>query len=224
MWKTAKSFDDPPVRRCVACPHFVAKLLDHRLRQHLILAILAMLEGQIQEILFLPIFQLRLKALRDGGSRKPPRDGIGGKGPRIGPEEISRKLVQNDYSRESRSRRANLKAVMFYELSVQVQEAIANLRVSLGVFGKPVSFPKLFEPEVYDVADPGRLDTFCFRGQFEQCQSGSPAIRIDSARLAASAGFLNGCFDIRCPIENSGFRAKHSAARARARSTSSRRA
>src|ERR1700733_7810402 len=35
--------------------------------------------------------------------------------------------------------------------------------------------------------------------------SGRPAIRKDSARLAASAGFLNGCFAIKCAVEKSGF-------------------
>ena len=54
--------------------------------------------------------------------------------------------------------------------------------------------------------------------------SGRPAIRKDSARLAASAGFLNGCFAIKCPIEKSGFIARHSAARTLAWSMSASRA
>src|SRR2546429_1718687 len=41
--------------------------------------------------------------------------------------------------------------------------------------------------------------------------SGRPAIRNDSARLAASPRFLNGCFAIKRAIEKSGFIARHSA-------------
>ncbi len=115
---------------------------------------------------------------------------------------------------------------MHHELFVQREKAIANPRVDAIVFREPASFPQLFKPEADDVADPGRFDAISFRmgTQVFRHQPGRPANRMDSASVAASAGFLNGCFAMNFSTEKSGFMAKHSAAVILARSMFDRRA
>src|ERR1700722_1997501 len=102
-------------------------------------------------------------------------------------------------------------------------EAIADPYVNGDVFREPIIRSQFFEPEVQNVADPARVHIGRHVHALRH-HSGRPAMRRDSARLAASAGYLKGCFVMKWPTEKSGFMARHSAALSWARSMSASRA
>jgi hypothetical protein len=182
---TAKSFDDPHVCCGRAPPFLVAELPDHRIRKRLVLEILTMLEGKIEEVFLLAILDFCVAAASNARSGETARNMIGGERARVGPEQIPRKLIQDNDGREGWSWRRNSKAVVDHEPSVQLQETVANLRVDFFAFGKPVSVPEFFEPEADDVADPGWLIALCNRSRMWHVNpAGRPcaSLRPDSPR------------------------------------------
>src|ERR1700677_1650131 len=94
--KAPESIDDDLVRDRIACPVLLAQASDEFDRKCLVLAILAMLERQVQKQALL-LFHVDVEALPDGGSGKPAREGISREGTRRAAEQITRELIQDNH-------------------------------------------------------------------------------------------------------------------------------
>ena len=101
-----------------------------RFADSLVVAIFAMLKRQIEKHTFLRR-HADVEALREGGSGKSSRDGVGCKRTWTSAEQVPRELIQHYDGSQQRTWRADAESLACHDQFVQGQEAIADLRISL---------------------------------------------------------------------------------------------
>ena len=123
MRKAAEAIDDRLVRQRVARPPLVPQLPDQMNGERLILAILAVLEGEVDKELFVAR-HCDIESSVDGEAREPARDGVGGKGAWCAPEHVARKLIHYDHGGEHWAWCGDIDPIALHELPMQRSEAM----------------------------------------------------------------------------------------------------